>query len=95
MAAATAVRPILRSAAIRNATARFASKTSGARSPCLIPKLGSTTPRFLRSSVVSCLCLESVLPMHSATSSALMISLLSISTHDIGFLSKGYANDDV
>ncbi|PKU60105.1 hypothetical protein MA16_Dca020503 [Dendrobium catenatum] len=92
MAAATAVRSILRSTTVRSASMRFASKNCSARSPRLLPKLGPAVPRFLRSSMVTCFCLESLHPMHSATASALMTSLLSVSIQGNCCILKGIRN---
>ncbi|PKA46619.1 hypothetical protein AXF42_Ash019360 [Apostasia shenzhenica] len=92
MATVTA-RSVFRSASLRNAAESFASKACGrACSPFMLPKL---KPRFLRPRSMACFCLESLLPMHSSTASALMTSLLSVSLQRHGYLAGGCGKDDV
>ncbi|KAK8956767.1 hypothetical protein KSP39_PZI001463 [Platanthera zijinensis] len=88
MAAATAFRSVFRSSSARNVSMRFPGKNCTSRSPLRPPKFSSASPRFLRRSSATCFCLDSLLPMHTATSSALMISLLSVSVRH-GYLSEG------
>ncbi|KAK3161970.1 hypothetical protein QOZ80_1BG0083680 [Eleusine coracana subsp. coracana] len=92
MAAAAAARSFIRSSApasIRSAAARAASRAGSAPLPRRLP---TSTPRILLRSPVemSSACLESLMPMHSATASALMTSLLAApACKGFGWLSEG------
>ncbi|KAL5226891.1 hypothetical protein ABZP36_015156 [Zizania latifolia] len=92
--AAAAARSFLRSAvasssSIRGAAARFASRSG----PAPLPRRSSASaPRLLLRSPVemSGVCLETLMPMHSATASALMTSLLAAPvSRSFGWLSEG------
>ncbi|RRT76182.1 hypothetical protein GW17_00006997 [Ensete ventricosum] len=65
----------------------------GASRPSLRPlprsRPAATASRFPRSPIETSFCLESLLPMHSATASALMTSMLTISRRGSGWLSEG------
>ncbi|XP_042424373.1 protein NUCLEAR FUSION DEFECTIVE 6, mitochondrial-like isoform X1 [Zingiber officinale] len=89
MIAAAAGRSILRSPCLRGAASR-----SGSVRPSLfrsVPKQRhpSAAVRFHRSPVEASFCVESMLPMHNATASALMTSMLTISRRGCGWLSEG------
>ncbi|CAO2171490.1 unnamed protein product, partial [Urochloa humidicola] len=96
-AAAAAARSFLRSSApssLRSAAARAASRAGPAPLPRRMP---ASAPRVLLRSPVemSSVCLESLMPMHSATASALMTSLLAApASKGFGWLSEA-GNDDV
>ncbi|XP_010274637.1 PREDICTED: protein NUCLEAR FUSION DEFECTIVE 6, chloroplastic/mitochondrial-like isoform X3 [Nelumbo nucifera] len=98
MAAAFAVgcaRSVLRSSTVRNAAARIATEAKAARSPCGILKRKPHSNRFFRSPVEMSFCVESLLPYHTATASALLTSMLSVShRRDYNWLSEA-CNDDV
>ncbi|URE11146.1 hypothetical protein MUK42_22485 [Musa troglodytarum] len=96
MIVAVAARRLLgRSLSLRHtAAARI-----GASRPSLRPlprsRPAATASRFPRYPVETSFCLESLLPMHSATASALMTSMLTISRRGPGWLSEAGKNDDV
>ncbi|XP_062162914.1 protein NUCLEAR FUSION DEFECTIVE 6, mitochondrial isoform X2 [Alnus glutinosa] len=83
-AAATAARSALRSTAARAATASrltagVGAKARPASSPFRIPKQNSLAHRIFRSPVEMSCCVETMLPYHTATASALLTSMLSVS----------------
>ncbi|KAL1289158.1 protein NUCLEAR FUSION DEFECTIVE 6, chloroplastic/mitochondrial isoform X1 [Arachis ipaensis] len=92
MSAASAARSFLRSAASRTSgTARLAA---GARvrptEPLFrVPKQSSLSNRIFRSPVALSSCVESMLPYHTATASALLTSMLSVSRHSYGWTPEG------
>ncbi|XP_030549392.1 protein NUCLEAR FUSION DEFECTIVE 6, mitochondrial-like isoform X2 [Rhodamnia argentea] len=88
--ASVAARSIFRSTSVRSAASRLASGASkSARSP---PRAAVNRPlshRIFRSPVEMSACAETMLPYHTATSSALMTSMLSISRRSYGWLPDG------
>ncbi|XP_041026135.1 protein NUCLEAR FUSION DEFECTIVE 6, mitochondrial-like isoform X3 [Juglans microcarpa x Juglans regia] len=85
-AAATAARSVLRSTSARTASAArlTAGAGAGARarpasSPFRIPKQNPIAHRIFRSPVEMSCCVETLLPYHTATASALLNSMLSAS----------------
>ncbi|KAE8779058.1 hypothetical protein D1007_47945 [Hordeum vulgare] len=84
---AAAARSMLRSSAslLRAAPARASS--SAAR-PSLRRALGAP-PRLLRSPVEASFCVESLLPLHSATAAARMTSMLAVPGRGLGWLTEG------
>ncbi|KAF0917583.1 hypothetical protein E2562_020954 [Oryza meyeriana var. granulata] len=84
--AAAAARSLLRSSAslLRAAPAR--SAPSAAR-PSLRRAL-SAPPRILRSPVELSVCVESLLPLHSATAAARMTSMLAVPGQGLGWLTE-------
>ncbi|CAA6661902.1 unnamed protein product [Spirodela intermedia] len=96
MAAVAGARSVFRSASLRNAAAKVASggrKPSAGASAFLRPSGVSRVA--VRSPIeMSSFCLESLLPMHSATASALLTSMLSVSRRRYGWLLE-VGNDDV
>ncbi|XP_077229625.1 protein NUCLEAR FUSION DEFECTIVE 6, mitochondrial [Tasmannia lanceolata] len=88
MAACT--RSVFRSASFRNAATRLTTETKAARAPFRLPKQKKpSSPRIFRSPVEMSCCVESLLPMHSATASALLTSMLAVSPRGYGWLSEG------
>ncbi|XP_041026622.1 protein NUCLEAR FUSION DEFECTIVE 6, mitochondrial-like isoform X1 [Juglans microcarpa x Juglans regia] len=89
-AAATAVRSVLRSSSSRTAAAARLTAGAGARarararptcSPFRIPKQNPLAHRIFRSPVEMSFCVETLLPYHTATASALLNSMLSVSRY--------------
>ncbi|CAK7322715.1 unnamed protein product [Dovyalis caffra] len=90
MASFAAARSIFRSSAARNAAARLASQSKS--KPKASPfSLNSTAnkPIFRRSPVEMSFAVESMMPYHTVTASALMTSMLSISRRSCGWLPEG------
>ncbi|KAK7327845.1 hypothetical protein VNO77_21938 [Canavalia gladiata] len=88
----SAARCLLRSAASRAAST--ANLTAGVRprstrSPFRLPKQTSISNRIFRLPVEASCCVESMLPYHSATASALLTSMLSVSRHSYGWTPEG------
>ncbi|XP_076905680.1 protein NUCLEAR FUSION DEFECTIVE 6, mitochondrial-like isoform X3 [Bidens hawaiensis] len=92
--AAVAARCVFRSSSVRNAAARVASQSKAGRSPFAIPCRNSLSNRIFRCPVEMSACLESLQPFHTATASALMTSMLTVSKNGYGWLPEA-CNDDV
>ncbi|GER43161.1 nuclear fusion defective 6 [Striga asiatica] len=92
-AASTAARSVFRSSAVRCAAARFTSEAKSARSASAPFRLPSRAPllahRVLRNPVELSACLESLQPYHTVTASALMTSMLTVSSCGYGWLPEG------
>ncbi|XP_044501816.1 protein NUCLEAR FUSION DEFECTIVE 6, mitochondrial isoform X1 [Mangifera indica] len=87
----SAARSIFRSCSVRNAAAKLGSqaKTKATRSPFGVSANKPLSLGTLRSPVQTSFCVESMLPYHTATASALMTSMLSISRRSYGWLPEG------
>ncbi|KAH1208243.1 Protein NUCLEAR FUSION DEFECTIVE 6, chloroplastic/mitochondrial [Glycine max] len=88
----SAARCLLRSAASRAAGAAnlaAGARPRPARSPFRLPKQTSISNRVFRLPVEASFCVESMLPYHSATASALLNSMLSVSRHSYGWTPEG------
>ncbi|XP_020597043.1 protein NUCLEAR FUSION DEFECTIVE 6, chloroplastic/mitochondrial-like isoform X2 [Phalaenopsis equestris] len=94
--AASAFRSLLRTSSVRIAAreARVASlETMGSRPLLCLHKLRPASRRIPRSPAVLSCCVESFLPMHNATATALMTSMLSVSMKGYGWLSEAGSDD--
>ncbi|KAL0540708.1 hypothetical protein IC582_020719 [Cucumis melo] len=93
--ASFAARAIFRSSSGKTATLLSAgARAAPARSPFRIASKRPFSHSSFRIPIEMSFCVESMLPFHSATSSALMTSMLSVSPHSYGWLSEVF-NDDV
>ncbi|KAF7803415.1 protein NUCLEAR FUSION DEFECTIVE 6, chloroplastic/mitochondrial-like isoform X2 [Senna tora] len=95
MSTASAARSLMRSAASR--TFRTANSAAGARarptcSPFRIQNHNSLSNRLLRSPVELSCCVESMLPYHTTTASALLNSMLSVSCHSYCWNPEGISS---
>ncbi|GKU96378.1 hypothetical protein SLEP1_g9619 [Rubroshorea leprosula] len=90
MASLSAARSILRSNSVRNAAARLAQQDKSKSAPYAFRPSStsktSVTSRTFRCPVEASFCLESMLPYHTVTASALMTSMLSISRNSPAWL---------
>ncbi|XP_048141305.1 protein NUCLEAR FUSION DEFECTIVE 6, mitochondrial isoform X4 [Rhodamnia argentea] len=94
MSAAAAARSLLRSPCLRNSASAAKSAASGlkprpARSPFRMPAQKPMSHRIFRSPMEMSSCLESMLPYHTATASALLTSMLSVSQSASGWTPEG------
>ncbi|XP_057526647.1 protein NUCLEAR FUSION DEFECTIVE 6, mitochondrial-like isoform X5 [Amaranthus tricolor] len=90
MASYGAARSIFRSTIVRNATSKFASATKpSARSTFRAPINNALSQRIFRCPVELSACLETMQPFHTATASALMTSMLSLSRGSYGWVPDG------
>ncbi|KAE9593000.1 putative protein NUCLEAR FUSION DEFECTIVE 6, chloroplastic/mitochondrial [Lupinus albus] len=87
MASSSAARSIFRSCSATRSAFRAASEAKSARSPFRMPsnKPLSQSQSTFRLPVELTFCVESMMPYHTATASALMNSMLSVSQR------RGYA----
>ncbi|XP_019422608.1 PREDICTED: protein NUCLEAR FUSION DEFECTIVE 6, chloroplastic/mitochondrial-like isoform X2 [Lupinus angustifolius] len=91
---AVAARSFIRSAASRTANLAASSRPTTTRSPFRIPNQTSLSNRTFRSPAVLSFCVESMLPYHTATASALLTSMLSSCPRSYGWTLED-CNDDV
>ncbi|KAJ1387961.1 hypothetical protein SESBI_39516 [Sesbania bispinosa] len=92
--ASAASRSIFRSSSVGRSAFRVASEAKPARSPFRIAsnKPLSQSQSTLRFPVELSFCVESMMPYHTATASALMTSMLSISRRSYAWLPEGIVN---
>ncbi|KAL5730498.1 hypothetical protein ACHQM5_003307 [Ranunculus cassubicifolius] len=74
---------------LRNALPRFAKSAARPSSPFQIPKQNPLSSRLLRSPVELSCCVDSMMPFHNATASALLNSMLSGTRPGYGWLPEG------
>ncbi|KAH9748825.1 hypothetical protein KPL70_005155 [Citrus sinensis] len=92
-----AARSVLRSTATPRAavSGRLAAgikpKAAPTSSPFRMPKQNPLSQRLFRSPVELSCCVETMLPFHTATASALLTSMLSVSRRSYGWTSEGKA----
>ncbi|KAJ9168804.1 hypothetical protein P3X46_020288 [Hevea brasiliensis] len=98
MSATAAARSVLRSNVIRTVGLTYGPKpgpgSKPAFSPFRISRRSSPPHRILRSPVELSCCVETMLPYHTATASALLNSMLSVSRRSYGWTPED-CNDDV
>ncbi|CAM8979590.1 unnamed protein product [Rhodiola kirilowii] len=93
MSSAAAARSFLRSASVRNAVSSARLK-SAPSSPLRMPNLRPLSPRNCRSQLaLAGVCAETMLPFYTATASALLNSMLSVTRHGHGWAFEAF-NDD-
>ncbi|XP_057547185.1 protein NUCLEAR FUSION DEFECTIVE 6, mitochondrial-like isoform X1 [Amaranthus tricolor] len=90
MATYGAARSIFRSTTVRSAASKFTSATKpAARSPFRAPVNNVLSQRIFRCPAELSACLETMQPFHTATASALMTSMLSLSRGSYGWVPDG------
>ncbi|XP_022764081.1 protein NUCLEAR FUSION DEFECTIVE 6, chloroplastic/mitochondrial-like isoform X2 [Durio zibethinus] len=87
---AAAARSVIRSSSARNAVSQLYSQAKAAPSPFHVSSKFRLSGRIFRCPVKASVCVESVLPYHTATASALMKSMLSISRRSYVWLPEGW-----
>ncbi|KAE8719924.1 Protein NUCLEAR FUSION DEFECTIVE 6 [Hibiscus syriacus] len=95
----SAARSVIRSAAARaSAATRLAGATKPMQRPACSPfRISKQNPfpaRIFRSPVEMSCCVETLLPYHTATASALLTSMLTVSRRGSGWTAED-CNDDV
>ncbi|XP_074272263.1 protein NUCLEAR FUSION DEFECTIVE 6, mitochondrial-like isoform X3 [Silene latifolia] len=87
-----AARSLLRtsSSAVRTSAPKFAAAPKPKSNPFNLPKQSPiSSPRIFRSPVELSCCVESLMPYHTATASALLTSMLSVSPQHFGWTLEG------
>ncbi|KAK9706728.1 hypothetical protein RND81_07G148000 [Saponaria officinalis] len=96
MATMAAARSLLRSSsAVRSAATKFSGASKPKSNTFSIPKQNFlSSSRIFRSPVELSCCVESLMPYHTATASALLTSMLSVAPRHFGWTLED-CNDDV
>ncbi|WCJ29114.1 nuclear fusion defective 6 [Euphorbia peplus] len=89
-----AARSVFRSSAFRTARMASGPKAKPSFSPFSTSKKNPLSHTLFRSPVELSCCVETMLPYHTATASALLTSMLSVSTRNFGWTAED-CNDDV
>ncbi|EEF50823.1 protein NUCLEAR FUSION DEFECTIVE 6, mitochondrial isoform X2 [Ricinus communis] len=89
MSATAAARSVLRSTARLTSGLKPRSGTNSAFSPFRIPKQNALSRRIFRSPVEMSCSVETMLPYYTATASALLTSMLSVSPRCYGWTPEG------
>ncbi|XP_019102879.1 protein NUCLEAR FUSION DEFECTIVE 6, mitochondrial isoform X1 [Beta vulgaris subsp. vulgaris] len=89
MATIAAARSIFRSTSVRSAASKFSSSAKSTRSSFRAPTNNSLSHRIFRCPAELSVCLETMQPFHTATASALMTSMLSLSPASCGWVPDG------
>ncbi|WCJ27086.1 nuclear fusion defective 6 [Euphorbia peplus] len=93
MSATAAARSAFRSAASRSTRLSSGTKpmsgTKSSFSPFCSSKQNPLSHCIFRSPVEMSCCVETMLPYHTATASALLTSMLSVSARDYGWIDEG------
>eukprot|EP00262_Sarcandra_glabra_P009762 TRINITY_DN2432_c0_g1_i3.p3 TRINITY_DN2432_c0_g1~~TRINITY_DN2432_c0_g1_i3.p3 ORF type:complete len:126 (-),score=1.35 TRINITY_DN2432_c0_g1_i3:749-1126(-) len=83
---AACARSAFRSSSLRSAARKLAAEAKAAPSPFRIAKQKPLSHRIFRSPVEMSCCVESLMPLHGATASSLLVSMLSVSRRGHGWL---------
>ncbi|GFS30592.1 hypothetical protein Acr_00g0012810 [Actinidia rufa] len=84
--ATAAARSVFRSTSVRNAASKLASEATATRASFRLSSRKPLSHRIFRCPAEMSVCLGSMQPFHTATASALMASMLSISQRSYGWL---------
>ncbi|KZV27272.1 hypothetical protein F511_04725 [Dorcoceras hygrometricum] len=87
--ASAVVRSVFRSPTVRNTATRLASEAKSPRSASRLPSRTPLTHRVFRCPAEMSACLGSMQPYHTATASALMTSMLTVSRCGFGWFLEG------
>ncbi|KAF5180419.1 hypothetical protein FRX31_029995 [Thalictrum thalictroides] len=80
--ASSTIRSAFRSSSFRSAASKFATQSkpkANPSSPFCLPKQNPLSSRIFRSPVELSCCVDSLMPFHTATSSALLTSMIAVS----------------
>ncbi|KAL8471209.1 hypothetical protein ACS0TY_028764 [Phlomoides rotata] len=88
-----AARSIFRTSTVRNAAARFASQPKAVPSQFRLPSRNPLAQRLSRNPVEMSACVASMQPYHTATASALMTSMLTVTRCGFGWLPEACCDD--